>query len=94
MVVMVTGIITVGAVFILRPITKQLGAYLRTMSQQKQEAGPSPEVLQLRDTLSSIESRLALLEERQNFTENLLSAPREPRAIQPGPGKVPRGIEV
>jgi len=80
MIVMVTGILTAGGVLILRPIAKHLAEYLRAMTEQSRlGAGHgSASEAQLRELLSTLESRLALLEERQNFTENLLTTRREP----------------
>ena len=85
MIVMVTGIVTTGGVLILRPIAKHLAAYLQAMTEQSRlGSGHGPqEMAQLRDTLSAVESRLALLEERQNFTENLLTSRREQQALPP-----------
>jgi hypothetical protein len=86
MIVMVTGIITTGGVLVLRPIAKHLAEYLRVVTEQSRLGsaggrGAAEEIAQLRDALSTAESRLALLEERQNFTENLLSTRREPPAL-------------
>ena len=85
MIVMVTGIVTTGGVLILRPIAKHLAAYLQAMTEQSRlgSGHGAHEMAQLRDTLSAVESRLALLEERQNFTENLLTSRREPPALPP-----------
>ena len=81
MMVMMTGILTAGGVLILRPLAKNLASYLRTLEESKRLGPPTAEVAHLRDTLSNIESRLALLEERQNFTENLLSRGIEPTSL-------------
>ena len=88
-IVMVTGILTAGGVIILRPIAKHLAEYLRTLNEQSRLGGGggpgagSAEIAYLRDSLSAAESRLALLEERQNFTENLLTSRREQQALPP-----------
>jgi hypothetical protein len=85
MIVMVTGILTAGGVIILRPIAKHLAEYLRTLNEQSRlgtgAATSAAEIAYLRDSLSAAESRLALLEERQNFTENLLTSRREQQAL-------------
>jgi hypothetical protein len=83
MIVMVTGILTAGGVLILRPIAKHLAEYLRAMTEQSRLGAGSGAAAdaQLRELLSTVESRLALLEERQNFTENLLSTRREPSQL-------------
>ena len=91
MIVMVTAILTAGGVLILRPIAKHLAEYLRTIPEQSRlgSGGVAAENAQLREMLSTVESRLALLEERQNFTENLLSARREPPALAPERKRLP-----
>jgi hypothetical protein len=83
MIVMVTGILTAGGVLILRPIAKHLAEYLRTITEQSRlGSGRGVEdVAQLRELLSTVESRLALLEERQNFTENLLTTRQPPQQL-------------
>ena len=74
--VMVTGIATAGGVLILRPISKRLGALLEVMTQQKLRAANSDphDAVRIRELLSSIDSRLTMLEERQDFAEALISA--------------------
>jgi hypothetical protein len=74
--VMVTGILTTGGVLIFRPISKRLGTLLEVMTQQKlRGAGSDPhDTARIRELLTSIDSRLTLLEERQDFAEALISA--------------------
>lgn len=74
--VLVTAIVTTGGVLILRPISKRLGALLEVMTQQKLRAANADpqDVTRMRDLLVSIDSRLSLLEERQDFAEALISA--------------------
>lgn len=74
MVVMVTGIVTTGGVLILRPITRRLGTLLEAMTAQKRLPDRGAEIAQLRDVLTSIDARLALMEERQDFAEALLAS--------------------
>lgn len=73
MVTFVTLIIVVGAVILLRPLAKRLGDLLEVMTAQRKDASAN-EVAEIRQLLSSMESRLALLEERQSFAEALLTA--------------------
>lgn len=71
----VTGsifIITTGAVILLRPVTKQLAAYLRILAEQKRVPAAPAELSRLEDALARIEDRLSLLEERQRFAEELM----------------------
>lgn len=72
MIVMVTGIITAGAVILFRPLTGRLGGLLHAMTEEKLRPGSQREVLQLQETVARLESRLSLLEERQGFTESIL----------------------
>jgi hypothetical protein len=77
MIVMTTGIITTGAVLILRPISKRLGRLLEVMAEQRLRPAPPPppaDMAQIRDLLTGIDNRLSLMEERQDFAEALLSS--------------------
>ena len=73
----VTGILTTGAVLILRPISKRLGRLLEVMAEQRLKPAPPPpaaDMGQIRELLVGIDNRLSLMEERQDFAEALLSA--------------------
>ena len=74
--VMATAIVTTGGVLIFRPISKRLGALLEVMTQQKlRAANVDPhDTHRIRELLLSIDSRLTMLEERQDFAEALISA--------------------
>lgn len=74
--VMVTAILTTGGVLIFRPISRRLGALLEVMTQQKLRAASADphDAMRIRELLSSIEGRLTMLEERQDFAEALISA--------------------
>lgn len=76
MVVMVTAILTTGGVLIFRPITKRLGSLLEVMTAQKLRAATADpnDTARIRELLTSIDGRLNLLEERQDFAEALISA--------------------
>lgn len=72
MVVSIVFFLTIGGVLILRPIAKHLGAYLEVLTRQQLEGSRSSELLQLRETLETMDQRLQLMEERQDFNERLL----------------------
>ncbi|HSU17013.1 hypothetical protein [Longimicrobium sp.] len=74
--VLVTLTLTTGAVLILRPLSKRLGALLEVMTQQKLRASNADpnDTHRIRELLVSIDSRLNVLEERQDFAEALISA--------------------
>lgn len=74
--VMVTAILMTGGVLILRPISRRLGALLEVMTQQKLRAANTDpyDAVRIRELLASIDGRLTMLEERQDFAEALISA--------------------
>ena len=82
MIVGVVLILTVGGVMVLRPIAKRIGDLLELYARDKQ-AGLEGEVHQVRDLVETMNARLQLLEERQDFTERMLARQRE-RPLQPG----------
>ena len=74
--VIVTVVITltVGGVLLLRPIAKRLGDIVELMLRDKHE-GAEGELRRMGDLLETVSARMALLEERQDFTERLLDSP-------------------
>ena len=72
MIVAVVLFLTIGGVLVLRPIAKHLGAYLEALTRQQLEPGRNEDLHQLRDILDTLNQRLHLLEERQDFAERLL----------------------
>jgi hypothetical protein len=83
MVVMVTGIVTTGGVLILRPLTKRLGGLIDAMTRERRLPDRGAEIAQLRDLMQSVDARISLIEERQDFTEALLASgePKRPAAL-------------
>jgi hypothetical protein len=73
MVVAVVLILTVGGVAVLRPIAKRISELIELYARDRQ-SGLVGEVSQMRDLLETMNARLQLLEERQDFTERLLSS--------------------
>ena len=73
MMVAVVLIITSGGVLVLRPISKRLSEVLALYARERQ-AGVQQEVSQLRDLLETINARLELIEDRQDFTERLIGS--------------------
>lgn len=78
MIVPVVFIVTTGGVLLLRPIARRLGDILELMAREKQE-GLQNDVGHIRDLLETMNGRLQLLEERQDFTERLLTGGQEGR---------------
>lgn len=73
---MVTTIILValiGGIVLLRPIAKRAGLLLEQKLHEKQVPPAMDEVRQLRERLQLLEDEFRMLNERQHFTEQLLS---------------------
>ncbi|MDH5760617.1 MAG: hypothetical protein OEZ65_13595 [Gemmatimonadota bacterium] len=73
MVVGVVFIVTTAATLILRPLAKRMADLLEVYTQQK-DSSLVREVGQLRDVVETLNSRLQLVEERQDFTDRLLQS--------------------
>lgn len=75
MFMIIAVVATVGGVILLHPIAKRLGALLEAMTQERRK-GDSPELermmARIGRSLETFDERLSLLEERQDFTEDLL----------------------
>jgi hypothetical protein len=86
MVVGVVMFLTIGAVLILRPISKRVGELLEIYAKEKDSGAPA-EMRRVRELLESVDARLRLVEERQDFTDKLLEAhsTRERERLAPGP---------
>jgi len=82
MIVAVVLFLTVGGVLVLRPIAKRVGDLLEAMAREKQ-AGIEHDVNHMRDMLESTNARLALLEERLDFTERLLQGEKKREELPP-----------
>ena len=74
MITIVVLTLTVGGVVLLRPIAKRLGDLVELMLRDKQQ-GIESEVGRMTDLLETINARMVLMEERQDFTERLLASP-------------------
>lgn len=73
MVVSVVLIVTVGGVILLRPLSSRLGELVEAMTEERRETPQLDRTLsRIRDSLESLDARLTLVEERQDFAEELL----------------------
>ena len=74
----VVVVLTIGGIILLRPISKHLGQYLEAKANERKALGQrAPEDWdRLFATLEGLATRMDTLEERQDFTERLLSTPR------------------
>ena len=82
MITLIVFFLTVGGVLVLRPIAKRLGDIVELMLREKQE-GAQGELRRMADLLETVSARMALLEERQDFTERLLSSPERTEEDSP-----------
>jgi hypothetical protein len=73
MIVSIVFILTVGGVAVLRPIAKRVSELLELYARDRQ-SGIGTEVQQMRELLETMNARLQLMEERQDFTERLLTS--------------------
>lgn len=76
MVLGVTLCLSVAGVAILRPISKKLGTLLEAMALEKQ-SGVQNDVQRLHALMESLDARLQLMEDRQDFTERLVADERK-----------------
>ena len=74
----VVVVLTIGGIILLRPVSKHLGQYLEAKANERKALGQrAPEDWdRLFATLEGLATRMDTLEERQDFTERLLSSPR------------------
>lgn len=72
MVMSIALFVTVGGVLVLRPIAKRVGDLIELYVRDRQE-GLQGDVHQVRDLLETMNARMELLEDRQDFTERLLT---------------------
>jgi hypothetical protein len=78
MIMSIVFILTVGGVMVLRPIAKRLGDLLEVYARERRD-GLEGDVHQIRDLLETMNARLQLMEDRQDFTERLLTGPKDRR---------------
>ncbi len=71
LVVPVVFIVTVGGVVLFRPLVKRLGTLLDAMAREKSRSSLE-DLRRLQDVVEAMNQRMALLEERQDFTERLI----------------------
>lgn len=83
MIVAVVLTLVIGGVILLKPIANRLGFLLEAMAKEK-ESALGNDVGHMRDLLETMNARLQLMEERQDFTERLLSGERQKDQIGGG----------
>jgi hypothetical protein len=87
MIVAIVLMLTIGGVILLKPITSKLGLLLEAIARERSEPRIGEDLERMRDLLETINGRLSLLEERQDFTDALLADPerRKPRLRSASP---------
>ncbi len=71
--------LTVGGVILLKPISNKLGHLLEAMAKERASPRLNDELRLVRELLETMNARIDLMEERQEFTEALLSDPDRKR---------------
>ncbi len=79
-------IVTTGGVLVLRPIAKRLGDLLEVMTRERL-SGDREERIHMRELFETMNQRLSLLEDRQDFTERLIDNPETRPASVTAPSK-------
>ena len=76
--------VSVVSVVLLRPVSRHLGQYFEAKAEERRALGgrPAEDWDRLFEAMETMAGRLESLEERQEFTERLLTSPRRE---QPGP---------
>lgn len=92
MIVAIVMFLTVGGVILLRPLSRRLGDLLEAMARERTEGLPRVEdqLGTMRDLLEAQGERIALLEERVDFTEALVGGEERRRLAggdDPGSGR-------
>ena len=70
MAVAIVGILTVGFISVVRPISKPLVRLFEAMIREREQL-PSRQMSEIQGSLDQIDQRLHLIEERQSFYEAL-----------------------
>jgi hypothetical protein len=86
-IVTVTLILMVGAVILLKPLSKQGGALMEQMLKDRREGRTADDLEHLTSAMTNLSERMRLLEDRQSFTESLIEASPESR------GRIPEHVE-
>ena len=72
MIVTVTLILMIGAVILLRPLSRQGAALLEQMLKDRREGRAALDAEHLTSAMANLSERMRLLEERQSFMESLV----------------------
>ncbi len=78
MIVAVTLFLSIAGVLILRPLTKRLGDLIEITSRRQQGETRREEVTRLTEVIGHLADRLEHLEQRQDFTDQLVVSLERP----------------
>ena len=86
MVVSVVFFLSIAGVILLRPISKRLGSLVEAMAEEKRGGLPKvkDQLDQMRQLLEAQHERLTLMEERLDFTENLVRQASDRKSLEAG----------
>ena len=73
-IVTVTLILMIGAVILLKPLSKQGAALLEQMLKDRRDGRAADDVERLTSAMANLSERMRLLEDRQSFAESLIEA--------------------
>ena len=65
--------LTIAGVILLKPIANKLGYLLEAMAKEREGPRISEDLGHIRELLETMNGRLSLLEERQDFTDRMLT---------------------
>lgn len=83
MVVFGTLILTTGGVILLRPIAVRLAELLKVLAEVRRgSSATDANLAHLREVFETVDERLSLLEERQDFAEELLRGLEKPTPLE------------
>lgn len=74
--------LTMGGVVLLRPISARLSQLLEVLIEERRGERKAISDTETRRFMESLDDRLAALEQRVNFTEELLSSQDAPRSLE------------
>lgn len=83
MLVAITLILTIGGVVLLKPLARRLGDLLELMVKERSGEIEAPKTDRMETLLESLNARLGLVEERLDFTDQLLTTRRGERKELP-----------
>lgn len=78
MIFSITLVLSTAGVLILRPLTKRLGDLLEAMRTDRQARLEDQHTERLVNAVERLTDRIELLEERQDFTERMLTSANRP----------------